>query len=364
MSQPRLSIVVVAYDMAREIPRTIRSLSPLMQRGIKADDYEIILVDNGSPNPLTAEACPAHGATLRLHRQSPAPASPVAAVNTGLALARGDLIGVMIDGARLASPGLLAQALTASRLHHRPVIGTLGFHLGPKVQMDSVREGYDQQAEDALLAEVDWETDGYHLFDISVFAGSSAGGWFAMPAECNAVFLPSALWSELGGFDPGFTSAGGGLVNLDTWARACALPDSDVILLLGEGTFHQMHGGIATNRPDAPRAAWQAEYRRLRGRTYQRPDRPLCHVGTVAPQALRSIQRNGSAQQALTLTGSLATPAAAIQPQTTPVGEPSHLAKPVAATPETVTRLVLDARQQILQAEIEPAMDAISRFRR
>ena len=42
---PPLSVVVVAHDMAREIRRTIRSLSPLMQRDIAADAYEIIIVD-------------------------------------------------------------------------------------------------------------------------------------------------------------------------------------------------------------------------------------------------------------------------------------------------------------------------------
>jgi len=290
MAEPSLSVVVVAYDMAREIPRTIRSLSPLMQRGIPADAYEIILVDNGSPAPLNEGMLATHGATLRLHRQEPAPVSPVPAINAGLAMARGDLIGVMIDGARLASPGLLAKARQALRLHHRPVVGTLGFHLGPKVQMESVAEGYDQRTEDDLLAGIDWEADGYRLFDISVFAASAARGWFAMPSECNALFMPRALWAELGGFDPAFDTPGGGYVNHDTWARACALPDTEVILLLGEGTFHQVHGGIATNRHDAPRTLWNQEYRRLRGGRYERPERDVSHFGTLSPHALRFVQ--------------------------------------------------------------------------
>ena len=42
--------------------------------------------------------------------------------------------------------------------------------------MRSVPLGYDQQEEDRLLDSVDWTHDGYRLFDISVLAGSSAGG--------------------------------------------------------------------------------------------------------------------------------------------------------------------------------------------
>ena len=34
---------------------------------------------------------------------------------------------------------------------------------------------------------------------------------------------------------------------MDTYARACALPDSELVMLLGEGTFHQIHGGVMTS---------------------------------------------------------------------------------------------------------------------
>ena len=45
---PGLSLVVVAYNMTREFPRTIRSLSPEIQRGVDAEAFEIIVVDDGS----------------------------------------------------------------------------------------------------------------------------------------------------------------------------------------------------------------------------------------------------------------------------------------------------------------------------
>jgi hypothetical protein len=39
--------VLVVHDMARELPRTLRSLGPGYQRGLVVDDYEVIVVDNG-----------------------------------------------------------------------------------------------------------------------------------------------------------------------------------------------------------------------------------------------------------------------------------------------------------------------------
>ena len=195
-----------------------------------------------------------------------APPSPSLAINTGIAAARGALIGVMVDGARMVSPGLLKHALLAARLHPRPVIATLGFRLGPDVQRRAIRAGYDRDAEDALLEGVDWTKDGYRLFEISVFAGSSKQGWFAPFTEGNALFMPSELWSELGGYDERFESLGGGFVNVDTFARACALPDAQLIALLGEGTFHQIHGGVATNSPTLRRQEFAEEYRTLTGR--------------------------------------------------------------------------------------------------
>jgi len=61
----KLSVVVVAYDMPHQIVRTVRSLSPAMQRGVAAEDYELLVVDNGSPQPIDREACEAYGATIR-----------------------------------------------------------------------------------------------------------------------------------------------------------------------------------------------------------------------------------------------------------------------------------------------------------
>src|SRR5262245_29731607 len=114
---PALSVVVVAYEMRRELPRTLRSLAAPYQRDIDAEDYEVIVVDNGSSSPLEVDS-----PSVRLHRLHPAPPSPARAANAGVALARGELIGLIVDGARIASPGLLAGARRAAETAARPVV--------------------------------------------------------------------------------------------------------------------------------------------------------------------------------------------------------------------------------------------------
>lgn len=258
--------------MNRQIIRTIRSLSPSMQRGVAADDYEIVVVDNGSSEPTDRVACERFGAQVRWLRLDEGGPSPARAMNWGISQARAPLVGAMIDGARLASPGLLHGAELAARLDARPLVLTHGFHLGSQLQQRAVAMGYGEEAEAELLAGVDWVRDGYRLFDVSVVGASSRNGWFALPFESNAVFMPAAMWGELGGYDEAFTSPGGGLVNLDLLVRACALDSTQAILLLGEATFHQFHGGFTTNSAKSRWADQQAEYMRLRGTPFKAPE--------------------------------------------------------------------------------------------
>jgi glycosyltransferase involved in cell wall biosynthesis len=288
--QPRLSLVVVGYDMARELPRTLQTLAASYQRDIDEADYEVIVVDNGSPQPLDEALCRRMCPNLQLHVIADASPSPIPAVNFGLARARGEFVGVWIDGARMASPRLLATALEAARLHPDPVVGTFAFHLGDELQPLSVLRGYNREVEDALLASVDWQNDGYKLFSISVFAASSRAGWFRAPDECNALFLRRERWQALGGYDAGFRTPGGGLANLDMWARACESatgPDS-IILLLGEGTFHQIHreGGEAPGRWER----FQDEHVRVRGKPWAPPDFAPRLYGRLPADALPSLK--------------------------------------------------------------------------
>jgi hypothetical protein len=295
--KPEVSVVVVVHNMAREAPRTLRSLSASYQKHIEAEDYEVIVVDNGSVPPLDLEVLNGLAGNFRIIRMDPSHPSPVRAVNRGLAEARGSIIGVMIDGARMVTPGLLHFARHGSRLYDRAVVAALTWHLGFDMQGWAIQAGYDKDREDKLLAAIEWPTNGYRLFEIATLAGSSTDGWFRPISESNALFLRRETWDALGGLDERFDSPGGGLVNLDTWSRAIELPGAEQVILLGEGTFHQLHGGIATNAPPQSLSGcleeWAAQYQALRGRSWEtfRQGTAPTYLGTLPRPALARFIR-------------------------------------------------------------------------
>ncbi len=289
-----VSVIVVVYNMAREAPRTLLSLSAGYQRHIGAGDYEVIVVDNGSTPPFDPASTGLEN--VRLIRLDPHP-SPARAVNRALAEARGDVIGVMIDGARMVTPGLLHFARHGARLYPRAIVTTLTWHLGFDLQGFAIEAGYDPQREDALLASIGWPEDGYRLFEIATLAGSSTDGWFLPIAESNALFMRRETWDALRGFDERFDAPGGGLVNLDTLRRALELPGAEQVILLGEGTFHQLHGGIATGASPQRLAEmfgqWAAQYAAIRGRPFAvaRAANPPAYLGTLPRPALQRLVR-------------------------------------------------------------------------
>ena len=286
-----LTVVVVVHDMERELPRTLATLDPAHQQGIGAVDYEVVVVDNGSTRPVDHQLLDRFGGHIRVERIHPAPPSPARAANVGVSLAEGDVVGLVVDGARMASPALLATALLATRLADRPVITAPAWHLGEVPHMRAAEVGYDQTVEDALLAGSGWEEDGYALFGIATFAGSSHRGWFGPMGESSSLFLHRSRWDEVGGLDEAFDLPGGGLVNHDLYHRACALPGVRLVELLGEGTFHQFHGGAATTR----RFTWDemhTQYQDIRGAAYRPPANDPLYLGTVPGSTLAHLERS------------------------------------------------------------------------
>ena len=266
----KLSVVVVFHNMRREARRTLFSLSPAYQREVS--DWEVIAIDNGSSALLGEDSVCVHGPNFRYHYLETDSVSPVGAVNLGVRMARAPNIAVIVDGARMATPNLVGNTMRALRLFDDPFVYALSWHLGPDVQNYSMLDGYDQNIEDQLLDTVDWRSDGYRLFDISTLAQSSRAGFKGgVPPECSWLAMRKTTFEELGGYDARFTSPGGGLVNHDFRNLAMKRPGIHPVLLLGEGVFHQFHGGVATNvEPDHhPMHRFQEAYREIRGREYK-----------------------------------------------------------------------------------------------
>ncbi len=66
-------MIVAFHNMPREKPRTLFTLSPSYKRGVTDNDYEVLVVDEGSSEPLDPDFVAGFGPTFRLHRAAAAP---------------------------------------------------------------------------------------------------------------------------------------------------------------------------------------------------------------------------------------------------------------------------------------------------
>ena len=246
--------------MRREAPRTLYTFSPEYQN-LPVDAYDVLVIDNNSSEPLDEALVKSFGPNYHYLNYKTDAVSPVFALNHGISLCTSEIVACHIDGARLLSPGILTKMIALVELHPTGLVYTIGFLLGPKIQNLSSLEGYNQATEDKLLESVNWHEDGYSLFQISCLAGSSSGYLNSVP-ESNCFALSKNSLIKHGGFDERFVSRGGGLANLEIFARYVQQDEIVPIVLMGEGTFHQFHGGISTNveNSDHPMEEFRREY--------------------------------------------------------------------------------------------------------
>jgi hypothetical protein len=94
-----------------------------------------------------------------------------------------------------------------------------------------------------------------------------------------------STFEHLDGYDERFDAAGGGLVSADMYNRACEVPGAELVMLLGEGTFHQMHGGAMTGADEQQSQAlwhqWAKQYERITGKPVAAPNKNMQFIGHV-----------------------------------------------------------------------------------
>jgi hypothetical protein len=297
--RPRVSFIVIVYKMPDQAEKTLYSLGARYQRGVTEKDYEVIVVENSSGAVLGEERACQYGDNVRYFYREETLPTPVPAVNFGAAQARGTHISIMVDGARMLSPAVVSYTLAAARLHPMTVVAVPGYHLGPTLQQRSMLEGYCEQVEAELLSSINWPEDGYRLFEISCLSGTSGSGYFKPIGESNCLCVPGSLWRELGGFDPAFTETGGGQVNLDFYKRAVEREDTLLVILIGEGSFHQFHGGITTGTQGKARVKSMDDhfnqYAALRGGPYRSPTKRPVYLGSLPDSAMK-FMHHGTTQ--------------------------------------------------------------------
>ena len=292
-----LSVIVVFYNMRREAARTLHSLSRAYQCGIDDLDYEVVVVENGSaPEEVLGEDfVRSFGDEFRyLDLGERATPTPVDALNAGLELATGRSIAFMIDGAHVLTPGVLHYGIAGLRTYDPAITVTQQWYVGPGQQPDAMLAGYDREYEDELFANVEWPQDGYRLFEIGHFIGDR--DWFDGLWESNCIFVPRRLLEQNGAFDERFSEPGGGYANLELYERLGSMPGVNVVTILGEGSFHQLHGGTTTNVADpidrrATISAYAEHFEALYGRPFRGPGKTLHYVGSMFPRAMKTRAR-------------------------------------------------------------------------
>jgi predicted glycosyltransferase involved in capsule biosynthesis len=228
-------------------------------------------VDNGSKKMLKKEWVESFGENFYYEYFPTQSVSPVEAINYHVERARTQYVMCLIDGARMFSPGIIANTFHMIKTFTDPFIFTISMHIGKKIQNIAIADGYNQDKEDQLIDSIDWKRNGYLLFSISTLASSSKKGFLTTPNESNCFTMKRRSFLSLGGFEERFCSKGGGLANLDFFKRAISQNAIVPIMLIGEATFHQFHGGVATNvsLDDHPWNDFNAEYRTIHGEDYR-----------------------------------------------------------------------------------------------
>lgn len=287
---PRISVIVVVYNMPRQAMNTLYTLSRGYQRDVDHVAYEVLVVENLSKRNLKRRSVEALGREFHYLPRRESGVSPVGALREGIAAARGEIIGLMIDGARMVTPGVLRNVADAFKAFPDALVATPGFHIG---DADHQHHGGNAEREEReILNSIPWREDGYLLFGHATVGGGNPYGFLHPLMESNCMFALRSALDQIGGPDERFDQAGGGALNPDLFRELAERPSTQLVVLPGEASFHQFHGGVTT-RSDQQREVLLEEFRQryveIRKKSFDSPLREPILLGEVTPPALEFL---------------------------------------------------------------------------
>lgn len=291
---PKLSVLVVFHRMSRQAENTLHSISVAFQNGMRAEDYEVVAVENVSNDVLGRERATAACPNVRYFLREEMGRSPMPAAAFALAESRAPYVGLLLDGANLLTPRTLETALLARKLFSNPVVAVPGYHLGDRPQHLHASARAAEESEQRQLVHVDWKRNGYALFDVASASPAFEKGFFNPFLEASCLFATRESLERMGGADLRFGLEGGGQVCAFLYGELMNLPEARLVVLAGEGTFHQFHGGVTTSaspdREDRVRIAGE-HLEQISGRhPYARPPREPFVLGVFPPQCMPFLE--------------------------------------------------------------------------
>ncbi len=285
-SLPKLSIIVVVDSASRQALNTLHSLSCNYQREVASDDYEVIVIENTASNRFDEQQVRNFGANFRYHLHKETSPTLAGTINFGMAKTLAAHVCLITDASCLATPRIIRYSLDLLRLTSNVLIAIPSYQLTLPDQKS--HESILDTTRIDLLKNIDWPQQAYRLFDIATFGSANAHGFFHPLMESQCLVFSKCAFEKIGGAHTDFTLPNG-YISLDLYRALALLPESQLFILYGEGSFQQPCDDQRKSRAELSSLP-KEEFKKIRGQYYKAALREPTLYGTAPAPALKFLQ--------------------------------------------------------------------------
>lgn len=242
MTKPYISVIMPTHNHAWEINFTLFSLTK--QTGISPDEYEIIVINTNPEDEFTQDAAKAFNkrfGNIRFINVFDERAKSIKNATFGENLgarqyACGDILVLVVDSARIPTPGVLRKTRDAfERFGNEIVTTTTPYHF----YKHSSTPGFSVEECREKFLNTRWKQDIRHLFDYAADTNISISG---IHNESTYLGVSKEHFLEIGGQNEFFTEWSA--YNLDLWRRLTRDKPKDNLQIPGKVNDHWGKIGI------------------------------------------------------------------------------------------------------------------------